>query len=202
MEEIVLGDSQSALHRGVHHVAVNGEPAEGQLGHHGLLSYFVWMYYPDVTEDTDFTCRDNHYVKTNYGDPFRQYMGFNISFTDGPTTVERLLLGAAQAFPDVLRCQTIHTDVGNRVKAMTIKDRYTQENKKYTLTADLKNPCYGSVTEPNSSLVQWIFSLDGLVGTEEALPDQASKQSIDARELVPLTHVYWQLVAPDSSYGF
>ncbi|MEM7582049.1 MAG: hypothetical protein AAF560_01600 [Acidobacteriota bacterium] len=175
------------------HVAVDGKPVTTTADDASGGTFFLYVYYPNVNGNTDFTCQDNDYVNNNYGGPYAQSLGFQIVFGSGSTTVERLLLGASQAFPDLIGYSTVTIDSENYVSAVTV-------DNEYTITADLSNSCYDLSSNPNANSVFWFYSINGKPG-QGGSTGQAG-QSFADYELNSYDTVYWQLIAPDASYGF
>ncbi len=155
--------------------------------------YHLVINYPNISgSSADFTCKKNADVNAA-GGPYANNQGFQIVFDDtGATTVERLLLGASQAFPSLISYQTVVGTGGQRyVKEITINGE--------SITADLSNPCYDLGANPNADSVFWFFSVNGEPGTGQTGGVGGSFQDY---QLQPGDTVYWQLIAPDASYGF
>lgn len=173
----------AAMHSNVSQLATGSSPQV----------YHLVINYPTVAgHAADFTCKKNSDVNA-VGGPYAHNQGFQIVFDDaGETTVERLLLGASQAFPSLVSYQTVPGTGGKLyVKEITINGE--------SITADLSNPCYDLGANPNADSVFWFFSVNGKPGTGQTGGVGGSFQDY---VLKSGDTVYWQLIAPDASYGF
>ncbi len=154
--------------------------------------FYLVVDYPtmDSGETLDFTCEGNDSVN-KIGGPYANAQHFQIVFGSGTTTIERLVLGASQAFPGIIAYDTV--DIGGKpyISSITINDR--------TLKADLSNSCYDLSKNPDADFVFWFYSVNG-----EANPATSGSlgTSFADYQLKSGDTVYLQLIAPDSTYGF
>jgi hypothetical protein len=149
--------------------------------------FYLNVYYPNVAagSTTDFTCQSNAAVN-NIGGPYTNSQFFQIVFGEGSTTVERLVLGASQAFPNIIGYQTVSMGGLPFISQITINSR--------TIRADLSNSCYDLSKNPNANSVFWFYTVNGQAGT---VGQSFSQYALNSGDVVSL-----QLIAPDSSYGF
>ena len=148
-------------------------------------TFYLYVYYPNGGSN-DYTGKANADVNQN-GGPYANYRYFQIVFGDGPTSVERLLLGASQAFPNNISYQTVNGDGGfPYVSEITIDGNM--------ITADL------SQYKLSDDFVFWFYSINGQ-------PNKGGATGIEGQSFrnFPLNSgdtVFWQLIAPDADYGF
>ncbi|WP_310555610.1 hypothetical protein [Flavobacterium sp.] len=188
----VLHNSSTTVHANVLSAISNVEAAlvPSAVSQNGG-TFFMYVYYPNGGSN-DFTCKANSDVN-NYGGPYSNYRYFQIVFGEGATTVERLLLGASQAFPNNISYQTVNGANGSPyVSEIDIDGN--------SIIADLSNPCYNLSKNPKADAAFWFYSINGL-------PNHEGKNGIEGMSFrdYPLNSgdtVYWQLIAPDQAYGF
>jgi hypothetical protein len=157
-------------------------------------TYFnLFVYYPNVTTAgvTDFTCKSNAAVNA-FGGPYANSQGFHIVFGDGSTTVERLVLGASQAFPSIFSYETVSENGATFLSQLTINNR--------TIRADLSNSCYDLSKNPEANSVFWFYTVNGKPGAGGQ--SGSAGQSYSSLPLNSGDTVFLQLIAPDQSYGF
>jgi hypothetical protein len=148
-------------------------------------TFYLYVYYPNGGSN-NYTGKTNAFVNQK-GGPYTNYQFFQIVFGDGPTTVERLLLGASQAFPNSISYQTVNGTGGlPYVSEITINGNM--------ITADLSH------YQLSDDFVFWFYSVNGK-------PNQGGTSGIEAESFrnFPLNSgdtVFWQLIAPDADYGF
>ncbi|WP_340199706.1 hypothetical protein [Ascidiimonas sp. W6] len=160
--------------------------------------YHLVINYPNLPSGstTDFTCADNAKVDS-YGGPYYQSQFFQIVFNDSnPTTVQRLLLGAAQAFPNIIAYNSVvmGTPAKPFISEISINGR--------TIKADISNPCYDLSTNPNADSVFWFYSINGMPQKGFAGTTGNLGESFQDYVLTSGQTVYWQVLAPDTTYGF
>lgn len=158
--------------------------------------YYLIVNYPNLASGstTDFTCKGNDTVDA-VGGPYYQSQFFQIVFNDSnPTSVERLILGASQAFPSLISYKTV--DLGGKpyVSAITINDR--------TIIADLSNDCYKLDKNPDADSVFWFYSIDGK--PQKGSPGTTGQIGMSFQDYILTSGqtVYWEVLAPDTFYGF
>ncbi len=153
-------------------------------------TFYMYVYYPNGGTN-DYTCQTNNDVNNN-GGPYANYRYFQIVFGSGATSVERLLLGASQAFPGNISYQQVFgADNLPYVSEITIDGN--------AITADLSNSCY-NLPNLNADAAFWFYSINGT-------PNFYGKSGADGMSFrnYPLNSgdtVFWQLIAPDQTYGF
>jgi hypothetical protein len=160
--------------------------------------YYLVINYPNLPDNSisDFTCAGNAKVDS-YGGPYANSQFFQIVFNDSnPTTVQRLLLGAAQAFPNKIAYNTVlmGSPAKPYVSEITINGR--------TIKADLSNQCYDLSKNPGADNVFWFYSIDGKPQKGFSGTTGQVGQSFQDYVLKSGQTVYWQLLAPDATYGF
>jgi hypothetical protein len=182
----VLHHSSTAIHSNMLSATSNAEAAvlPDAVSQNGGV-FYMFVYYPNGGSN-DYTCKTNSAVDSN-GGPYANYRYFQIVFGDGPTSVERLLLGASQAFPNNISYQT----GGNSyVTEITIDGN--------AISADLSNSCY-DLPNPNADNAFWFYSINGRANFNNSGKDG---QSFRNYPLNSGDTVFWQLIAPDQKYGF
>lgn len=153
-------------------------------------TFFMYVYYP--TGSNDYTCKNNSAVDAN-GGPYSRGRYFQIVFGSGYTTVGRLLLGAAQAFPEYISYETVNNAQGESfVSGMTVDGNSN--------TADLSNSCYDLSINPNADNVFWFYSINGT--PNHGGTNGMEGVSFENYYLNSGDTVFWQLIAPDQRYGF
>lgn len=158
--------------------------------------YGLVINYPKLNPNTstDFTCKSNSDVD-NLGGPYANSFFFNIVFNDSnPTSVQRLLLGASQAFPNDISYNTVIMNNKPYVSEINIQSR--------SIKADLSNGCYDLGSNPNADSVFWFYSINGKPQKGFAGNTGQVGQSFQDYILTNNDTVYWQVLAPDASYGF
>lgn len=160
--------------------------------------YYLIINYPSLpaNSSTDFTCASNAKVDS-YGGPYYASQFFQIVFNDAnPTSVKRLLLGAAQAFPSIISYNTVL--LGSPAKPF-VSDITINTRK---ITANLGNSCYDLSINPYADNVFWFYSIDGMPQKGFAGKTGNVGQSFEDYILTSGQTVYWQMLAPDATYGF
>ena len=159
--------------------------------------FYLVVNYPnmDSGESLNFTCETNDDVD-KIGGPYANSQFFQIVFGSGSTTVERLVLGASQAFPDIFSYDTVNLknpqgETKPYISSVTINNR--------TLKADLSNSCYDFTTNPNADFVFWFYSINGKANKNNS---GTAGMSFADYPLQSGDTVYLQLIAPDAKYGF
>ncbi len=154
--------------------------------------FYLVVNYPnmDSGETLNFTCETNDDVN-NIGGPYANSQFFQIVFGSGSTTVERLILGASQAFPSIISYETVTINDSPYLSSITINGR--------TINADLSNSCYDLSQNPDADFVFWFYSING-----KANPNTSGGigTSFADYQLQSGDTVYLQLIAPDATYGF
>jgi hypothetical protein len=147
--------------------------------------FYLYVYFPSGGS-YNYTNATNADVNQQ-GGPYANYRSFQIVFGEGATTVERLLLGASQAFPNNISYQTVNGTGGlPYVSEITIDGN--------SIAADL------SQYNLSDDFVFWFFSVNGK-------PNQAGATGMNAGSFRNVflnsgDTVFWQLIAPDATYGF
>jgi hypothetical protein len=163
-------------------VSAKGATAEGSQN--GGI-FYLYVYYP-TGGSFDYTKATNAVVN-QHGGPYANYRSFQIVFGEGATTVERLLLGASEAFPSNISYQTV-----NGTGALPYVSEITIDGN--SIAADLSQ--YNLADD----FVFWFFSVNGK-------PNQAGATGMNSGSFRNVflnsgDTVFWQLIAPDAEYGF
>ncbi|XLS28800.1 hypothetical protein ACJD0Z_16575 [Flavobacteriaceae bacterium M23B6Z8] len=172
-------------------VKSNGHEAAAVDQRYGLV-----INYPNLAANstTDFTCKSNSDVD-RLGGPYFNSFFFNIVFNDSnPTSVQRLLLGASQAFPNDISYNTVIMNGKPYVSEIKIQSR--------SIRADLSNGCYDLSKNPKADNAFWFYSINGKPQKGFAGKTGQVGQSFQDFILTNNDTVYWQMLAPDSTYGF
>jgi hypothetical protein len=182
----VLHYSSTAVHANMLSAAAEVEAAvlpEAESQDGGV--FHLYVYYPNEGSG-DYTGKTNTDVNQN-GGPYANYQYFQIVFNYGATSVERLLLGASQAFPTYVSYQTVNGDNGlPYVSEITINgNAIAADLSKYSLSDDY---------------VFWFYSINGLPNKGGATG--MAGESFRSFSLNSGDTVFWQLIAPDADYGF
>ena len=153
-------------------------------------TFYMFVYYPQGSNN--YTCQTNAAVDA-HGGPYSRYRFFRIVFGAGYTTVGRLLLGAAQAFPNNISYQTVNNTQGESfVSEITIDGSSN--------SADLSNSCYDLSKNPNADFAFWFYSINGT--PNHGGTNGMEGMSFENYYLNSGDTVFWQLIAPDQRYGF
>ncbi len=171
-------------------IVSNGDAATAQQ------VYYLIVNYPNLPSGstTDFTGATNAKVNS-VGGPYYQSQFFQIVFNDSnPTSVQRLLLGAAQAFPDIIAYNTVVMDNKPYVSDITINKR--------KIIADLSNEAYNLDKNPNADFVFWFYSIDGKPQPGHSGITGQIGMSFQDYMLTSGQTVFWEVLAPDTYYGF
>ena len=159
--------------------------------------FYLIVDYPNMSsgQHLDFTCKGNDAVEA-IGGPYANSQFFQIVFGSGTTTIERLVLGASQAFPKIFGYETVNLLNPNGalrpyLSSVTINDR--------TLKADISNGCYDFKKNPNADFAFWFYSVDGKANPTNS---GSAGMSFADYEIPSGTTIHLQLIAPDTKYGF
>lgn len=188
----VLHNSSTAIHANVLSATSDIEASvlpEAASQNGGV--FYMYVYYPNGGSD-DYTCQTNAAVN-NHGGPYSNYRYFQIVFGSGATSVERLLLGASQAFPNNISYQTV-----NGANGLPYVSEINIDGN--AISADLSNVCYDISKNPQADAAFWFYSINGT-------PNHGGTSGMDGMSFrnYPLNSgdvVFWQLIAPDQTYGF
>lgn len=159
--------------------------------------FYLIVDYPnmDSGEVLNFTAEGNDAVD-NIGGPYANSQFFQIVFGSGSTTVERLVLGASQAFPDKISYETVSLPDPNGVQKPYISSVTINGRK---LIADISDPRYDFKTNPSADYVFWFYSING---TANKYNSGSAGMSFADYTLQSGDTVHLQLIAPDTKYGF
>ena len=155
----------------------------------GKYTYHVVVYAPQLSESRDFTCKTNYDVKLVGGPYATTYMSPPVTIANDSPTVKEVLDVSGLGY------DTVPNNGGEYVSAF-----YSAPAKQgIKISANISDPCYDLKKEPNADYVFWFYSING-----KANPADSGKVggSFTEAKLKPGDTVYWQLIAPDKTYGF
>ncbi|MCP4520345.1 MAG: hypothetical protein GY827_01395 [Cytophagales bacterium] len=156
----------------------------------GHYKFSVQVFFPLHINKTNsnFTCQTNEYVKNNFGNPYAAYGSVYTATLDKPNpTIEEVMDASGISYEKGGNPR----DRNVFVSGFNIYD--------FTVSADLSNECYDLHKNPNANYVFWFYSVNG-----KANPQNSGQvgESFRTKTLNPNDTVFWQLIAPDASYGF
>lgn len=155
----------------------------------GMYTYSVVVYYPNATASTDYTCMTNAEVAKSGGSPYAHYIHVPVTLDNSNPTVEAVLnaSGISYGTDDPKVVVNSFTINGITYTAML----HQQDG---TVTG-----CYDLSKDPNADAAFWFYSING-----KANPSTSPSGSVPfgSTTLDPNDTVFWQLIAPDSTYGF
>ena len=168
----------------------------------GLYGFTMKFYTPNVDASIDFTRYTNAEVG-GFGGPFVSHAPFYVVFLpDNNPSIAMVLekviktFGTTSSFSsnnkrefDIRSYNT--TPEGKFIKSFTFENLSTKTP--YTLTADLDQ------YKLEDDYVFWFYSING---KPNPFTSGGKGKSFKDYKLNPGDAVYWQLIAPDSSYGF
>ena len=167
-------------------------------------TYTLEIYLPDTTGG-------EYYLKTNrdIGNAYAVPVGpFSVSMSSDSPTIYEVMEAAKSMYPGTFDfAYTADSNGNNSVSSFTYNGN--------TYTVDLNNPQYvddydPTKQNPNNSegrYAFWFYSINGKAGQTDGsqyAPNVTANETkfFDSYKLSPTDHVIWQLIAPDSSYGF
>lgn len=167
--------------------------ADGQPG--GSYTFSVIYNLPSVANGpVDFTCKPNATVE-QYGGPYAvSTPAYTVSLPNPNPTIQEVMDEVNKVYfgSPVMPYTTVTTKDGVFVKSLIPLSTYA-------ITADLSNPCYNLDNNPTPDFVFWFYSING-----RANPGNSGDVGKSFTEFLlnPNDTVYWQLIAPDTEYGF
>lgn len=149
--------------------------------------YYLMIYYP-AGGPGDYTGKTNAEI-ASYATASPLYPLLLTSKTDehgAYVTVEDIMNAAAEYY---------------RIQ-YTVKDAVVTEISDYI--ADLTDPRYDLKLHPDANYVFWFYSVNGHPSktNKEEGPRTAGSGSFTTFKVRPYDRVFWQLIAPDYTYGF
>jgi hypothetical protein len=165
--------------------ARNAQPG---LNTQGYYYFVVNVYYPAVTTSTDFTCKDNSYVQ-GFGGPYANQTAFFVAkLPIFRPTIQQVMDEVNLSYGNPIPYDTVLN--GGVVSSFTLGGN--------TISADLSNSCYDLKRNPSADSVFWFWSINGRANGKNS----RGTVSFATETLNPGDTVFWQLIAPDSTYGF
>jgi hypothetical protein len=154
----------------------------------GEYTFSVQAYFPPNINagNAGFTCKDNDYVKQNFGSPYGAYGSvYSAKLSMQNPSIKDVMDAAGIPY------ETVTIDGKPYVSAFNIYD--------FSVAADISNSCYDLGTNPNADNVFWFYSINGKANAHNSGGIGVSFADV---KLSPNDTVFWQLIAPDSTYGF
>lgn len=161
----------------------------------GMYTFSVIYNLPNTASGPiDFTCKTNADVQ-QYGGPYAWHTpAYTIQLPIPNPTIQMVMDKVNQVYfsSPVMPYTTVN--IGGNLYVESLIPLGV-----YPIQADLSNPCYDLATNPNADAVFWFYSING-----RANPNTSGNlgESFATRKLNPGDTVFWQLIAPDSQYGF
>ena len=156
----------------------------------GEYTYHVVVYAPKLTESQDFTCKTNYDLKLVGGPYATTYMSPPVMLPNDSPTIKEVLDASGLGYDTVK-----NKEGGEYVSAF-----YSAPEKSgIKISADISDPCYDLSIEKYADFAFWFYSINGKAGTAHSGKVGGSFANY---QLKPGDTVYWQLIAPDKTYGF
>ncbi|MCH2195546.1 hypothetical protein [Kordia sp.] len=184
----VLHNVGSKMHQDASHPEVSLSPTQGRY------SFSMIIYFPHVTtgQYTDFTCKNNAYLEANYGSPYSlQSQTFTVRSDSKNPTIQEVM-------------DLIVKNSNNSIDYVPVKmngEEYVKSISHTTteVSADISNVCYNLDENPNADSVFWFYSVNGKANP---ITSGVVGEAFSTFKLRPNDTVFWQLIAPDKTYGF
>ncbi|WP_298310558.1 hypothetical protein [uncultured Aquimarina sp.] len=143
----------------------------------------------------DFTCKGNDFVDQNYGGPYAiSTPAYTVQLSNQNPTIKEVMDEVNKQYfsSPVMPYTTVTIDGDLYIKSFT-------PLSVYELTADLSNSCYDLTTNPSADYVFWFYSINGRANpnTSGSIGTSFADQNLNSGDTV-----FWQLIAPDATYGF
>ena len=154
----------------------------------GKFTFGVQVFCPIVTKtsDEDFTCKKNNDVD-KFGGAYRASTRiYTVTSDKSNPTIKEILDATGIPYG------TVHNKEGQGfVSSFALGS--------VNITADISNDCYNLDKHHKADSVFWFYSING-----RANPGNSGSfgKSFADVTLTPNDTVFWQLIAPDSTYGF
>ena len=182
----VLHNVGSKMVQDVQAAKTNADSKDGIV----LFCYSIVVYSPNVTSDTDFTCQNNAAVNAApYNGPYANHTAaYTVCLeTSTPPTIQQVMDEVNKYYGNPIQYATVLN--GGVVSSFTLDGN--------TILADLSNACY-DLPNPNADSVFWFWSINGKANPQNS----RGTVSFASQTLQSGDTVYWQLIAPDNTYGF
>ena len=167
--------------------------ADEQLS--GSYTFSVIYNLPAVASGPiDFTCKPNAAVE-QYGGPYATSTpAYTVNLPNPNPTIKEVMDEVNRVYygSPVMPYTTVSTPDGLFVKSLIPLGVYG-------ITADLSNPCYNLGNKPTPDFVFWFYSINGRANSTNS---GTVGESFAQFKLKPNDTVFWQLIAPDTQYGF
>lgn len=152
--------------------------------------YTIEVYYPDVSKDTDYTCKTNDDVNDD-GGPYAEKNSYTVSLSSDSATIEEVLLEVNKENADFI-FESVSVNGSEYVSAFKIDG--------LEVSADISNSCYDLAENPDADYTFWFYTINGK-------PNQGGIPGGEGESFANYTlssgdTVYWQMIAPDKAYGF
>ncbi|MEM1242635.1 MAG: hypothetical protein AAGI45_22625 [Cyanobacteria bacterium P01_H01_bin.26] len=156
----------------------------------GEYTYHVVVYAPKLTESRDFTCKTNYDLKLVGGPYATTYMSSPVVLPSDSPTIKDVLDKSGLGYEIVK----------NKDGEEFVSAFYSAPAKSgIKISADISDPCYDLSIEKYADFAFWFYSINGKAGTAHSGKVGGSFANY---QLKPGDTVYWQLIAPDKTYGF
>jgi hypothetical protein len=164
--------------------------------------YTMILYFPFESQENEvnLTCQNNEYVKSNYGDPYSHSSITFHALISGPVTAKDVMDNIKSRYLSIFDYATVNMkDLKGNTYEYVSYIKYNLNGSNYEGYADISNNCYNLKENPGADFVFWFYSVNG-----KANPHTSGEiaQSFSTKHLNPCDTLYWQLIAPDKTYGF
>ena len=161
-----------------------------------MYTFTVFVYFPYVTEEKDanFTCRTNSYV-SRFGGPYRtNYVNtFTATLNNPNPTIKEVMDNS-----ELPTYQSVIINNEEFVKGFQVPAFY--------ISADLSDERYNLSKNSKAHYVFWFYTINGTPSKGRTPHPGGTSgklgESFATKKLKPNDVVYWQLIAPDNTYGF
>jgi len=154
----------------------------------GQYTFSVQAFFPPNigSDNAIFTCKDNDYVNQTFGSPYGAFGSIYSAKLDKINPSIKEVMDASG-----ISYETVDINGKSFISAFNIYD--------FSVKADISNECYNLDKHPDADSVFWFYSING-----KANPGNSGSagESFADVTLTPNDTVFWQLIAPDSTYGF
>lgn len=167
-----------------------------------MYSYSLLLYYPSkITTDTDFSCKTNESVD-GFGGPYSKFLSIiTTQLSTNSATIQQVMNQMKSENKLSFNTEMLP---GGEEGAKPYVSVFEINGMK--ITADLSNSCYDLSNSPPPDFVFWFYSVDGRPNTDVAKHPGglygSDGQSFADFTVNPGSVIIWQLIAPDSRYGF
>lgn len=156
-----------------------------------LYYFHLMVYYPTVSGEANFTCQNNAAVAADSSPYANATQLYTIGLTNPNPTIKEVMDSINSTEGDPIPYTTVNIGGDEYVNSFLFGGN--------PIIANLNDPCYDLNQNPNADSVFWFYSINGRANpaTSGAIGTSFADQNINSGDAV-----FWQLIAPDYTYGF